>query len=310
MTVTCKGNDNARVTGEKLTVTETQATATVTLKGALSKVTTVMGSTYKVGSKMTVLGTSELEITQLDLEREDGGIGRLTVTASKGLDKDKDDDGGDQQPEKSYHVELDFTTVTKPLSGHPEYGSKISAADWEAIRRWESLKGESRYAGRYAAFESPTTAAAQKEDGPDPSLAGDWAGLAGRAKDYAEHLARGVTEYMVQVPVVRRTKQEKFNENDTISKVGKKVSSDDVPKPFRSTADVWMKTADRWSRDSKHGYYNHYEEWSGFDELDEVLYGEGYADEGENNNGDEGGSSGGEGGNGGGEGGNGGGEGE
>jgi hypothetical protein len=45
----------------------------------------------------------------------------------------------------------------------------------------------------------------------------------------------------------------------------------DEPEKFDDLADAWLKTADSWSK-TGNSRWEHRQEWSGFDSLDEDLY--------------------------------------
>lgn len=272
------GNVAARSTTKELQRTDTGFEATVILEGALASLKSAAKGTYKLGAEITVLDVGDLEITKSRLETKPGGLGVLTVTATRerNTDDDSDDSGGGEggggggggsTPDSTYHLEVDFTTITRPIAENSAFAS-ITAAEWEAIRRWESLAGNPAYAGRYAALASPTLAATKKPDGPDAANDDDWASLetAHKSDKYAGLVLKGVEEYMVPVPVVRKTS---VGGTVAATRVGQR---EDPPGDLSGLAHAWLKTADRWTRDSKHGKWTHSEEWTGFDSLDSTLY--------------------------------------
>lgn len=272
MSATYHGNTAPRITGRKLQRTDTGLTGTVTVEGKLSDLETQAGRApaagaggYKVGSSLSVLGTS-LKISQTELQSAPGGMGKLIVTATAGETQSGGGSGGGEVT-PAYHMELDFSTVTKRLSEHPAFAN-LDNDDWGEIAKWEALKGQEKFLGKWAAFNYPTDSALDKAAGPDPADDEDWSTLDATEQAYAELVMKGVQEYFVQVPVVRRTSQAALNDTQTVSRCGQRED----PPQFASLAAAWLKTADRWSRDSKHGSWQHHEEWSGFDSLDETLY--------------------------------------
>ena len=275
------GSSAARTTNSELERTDTGFEATVTIEGSIDSLKTAATGTYKLGASLTVLGVSNLEITKSRLETKPGGIGVLTVTASSERKTDANGDevapssdsgqgggGGNDTPENNFHMEVDFSTITRPISQHSTFAA-MDDADWEAIRRWQSLESNSAYSGRYSAFQTPTAAAAAKDGGPSVSDDNDWEDLADdyseEAAKYAELVSKGVEEYMVVVPVVRKTS---VGGSVSASRVGQRND----PPQFSNLAGAWLKTADRWTRDSKRGKWTHAEEWTGFESLDDTLY--------------------------------------
>ena len=282
-----KGDCGWRVTKKKLLSTDTGLTATITIEGKLSDLESLAGSSgsYRVKQNITVFGKT-LNITQSELTNEPGGLGQLLVTATAGQTTGGGGGGGGSAT-PTYHFELDFTTVTRPLA---EFKSEqcdftaISDENWTMIWRWESLKGKTEYAGRYANFYAPTEAACKKEGGPVAALDDDWEQFTEEDFEtelkYVQLVAKGVTEFFCQVPVIRKTSQDSLD-TATPSKCGERDDSN-VDGKFQGLANAWLKTADRWLRDSKHGSWQHYEEWSGFDHLDETLYPGGASGSGSN----------------------------
>ena len=112
-------------------------------------------------------------------------------------------------------------------------------------------------------------AVAVKEGGADPSDDDDWvelSDLSETAQKYAEKIAKGIEEFMVQVPVYRKT--------STTSDIGNSsgVWARSSPGGHAPSGYVWLKTADNYHRDTKHGRWTHSEEWTGFASLDSDLY--------------------------------------
>lgn len=290
------GDCGWRVTDVDIERTDTGYAYTVTIQGKKSDLkalcaayyTTEEGGTvtphargaYAVGATLPdamELGIGGGTITKTKLSTQRAGLAKLVVTASK--DGDRTDDGSSSQgggeSAQNYHEELDWTTATRPLA---EFSSttadftSMSAADWAQIGRWESLKGKTEYAGRYGAFQAPTSNACKKDSGPAAGDDGDWEqAFTSTPLLYVQLVAKGVTEFYAQVPVYRKTSQSNLNQANAISKCGQRDDSG-VPQKFRILANAWLKTADRWTRDSKNGSWNHSEEWSGFDSLDATLY--------------------------------------
>lgn len=273
------GSSAARTTNSELERTDTGFDATVTLEGSIDSLKTAATGTYKLGATLTVLGVSQLKITKSRLETKPGGLGLLTITATRGSTTDDDEEeegggegggggGGEDTPAANFHMEVDFSTITRPISEHSAFAT-MDDADWQAIRRWQSLESNSAYSGRYSAFQTPTAAAAAKDGGPSVSDDNDWEDLAddysAEAAKYAELVSKGVEEYMVVVPVVRKTS---VGGSVSASRVGQRND----PPQFSNLAGAWLKTADRWTRDSKRGKWTHAEEWTGFESLDDTLY--------------------------------------
>lgn len=270
------GNTGGRRTTCELERTDTAFEATVVVEGSLSSVMTAAVGAYKLGSKITVLDVSNLEITKSRLETKTGGLGVLTVTASRErtTEDDGDDEGGEGggggggggSSEANYHLEVDFSTITRPIAENVAFNA-ITDTEWEAIRRWQSLAGKSEYSARYSKFQAPTEAALEKADGPNVSDDADWEDLetSHKSDKYAALIAKGVEEYMVTVPVVRKTSS---GGSVTATAVGQREN----PPQFGNLANAWLKTADRWTRDSKRGKWTHSEEWTGFETLDATLY--------------------------------------
>ena len=271
------GNVEPRSTTYELERTDTGFEATVTIEGAITGLKAAVKGTYKMGAKITVLDVADLEITKSRLGSKPGGVGVLTVTATRERNDSDDEEeqeggggggGGGDNPEATFHVEVDYTTVTRPIADNPAFAG-IDAEGWAQIRRWQALAGNSALAQRYAAFDAPTILASEKEGGPDPNDNSDWNALptANNVKAYAQLVYKGVEEYMVQVPVIRKTS---VGGSVSASRVGQQ----DTPSTTTGieSSYQWLKTADRWIRDSKRGKWTHSEEWSGFDSLNPTLY--------------------------------------
>lgn len=271
------GNTGVRRTTCELERTDTGFEATIIVEGSIASLKAAVTGSYKLGTSISVLDVANLEITKSRLETKPGNLGVLTVTATRERTDadDSEDEGGEDDPggttppstpEPAFHMEVDFSTITRPISENVAFTS-ITATEWEAIRRWQSLESNSAYSGRYAAFQAPTAAALAKEGGPDAANDNDWAALEashGSAK-YAELVSKGVEEYMVVVPVIRKTS---VGGSVAASRAGQR----DTPPQFDNLAGAWLKTADRWTRDSKRGKWTHSEEWTGFESLDSTLY--------------------------------------
>lgn len=271
---TSRGNTAPRITSRKIVRGETAHTATIVLEGKLSDLSGQAAGDWKLGTKCTVLGLDDLEVAQSELQTRPGGLGTLTVTATRPTRHGEGGGGGGGASPIStslFHVEVDFTTITKPLAEHPAF-SELDDIAWAAIHRWEALAGNSLYSGRYAAFQVPTYIGANKADGPDPSADADWADLleqGERALEYAKRKIKGIEEYMVQVPVIRKTSSESAKVI-VDSHVGQRETPDTAT--GIEGAYAWLKTTDRWSRDGRRGKWTHEEEWTGFDRLDPLLY--------------------------------------
>ena len=95
-----------------------------------------------------------------------------------------------------------------------------------------------------------------------------WAPLTGNALKFCQKLAKGISAYQVQVPVVRKTET---TVNGPGSNASSRCGMRDTPPKFSNLADAWLKTADSWTKTGS-SKWEHCQEWSGFDSLDPDLY--------------------------------------
>ena len=271
-----RGNLHPRGIKTRLETSETEATGTIERIGKTTELQSEL-STYAVGGSVTIFGKS-LNISRTVLESGEAGVGKLTVTATKEVEEtEMDPVTGQPVTTPVFTEELEWQLQNKPLSEFAgtapmDFATLFStpaSAAYQGLARWLDARDESKYVARTAAFQTPTVEAANKEGGADPSDDDDWvelSDLSETAQKYAEKIAKGIEEFMVQVPVYRKT--------STTSDIGNSsgVGSRSSPGGHAPSGYVWLKTADNYHRDTKHGRWTHSEEWTGFASLDSDLY--------------------------------------
>lgn len=289
------GNTAPRETNLRLARDENGVTATFDVRGqledsgsgpslvkglkTLAKTTPSNGTGgYARGGWLKVLGVW-VQVTQTILSPGGGGIGTLQVTATyktEKADSQSQPTDGSSVATDGFHEELEWQLQNKPLSDFQHLSnskyqfqtlfSDPSSANYQALARWLDARQEDKYVARTAGFETPTETAAGKDGGADPAADDDWESLTGAALGYAEKVAKGIEEFMVQVPVYRKT--------STTSNIGtsSNVGTRNNPSGHAPSGYVWLKTADNYTRDNKHGRWTHSEEWTGFASLDPDLY--------------------------------------
>lgn len=289
-----KGDLWPRVSSKKLETTETETTATLEVTGKASYLQTARAGpltetgvvsprtwNYSVGQSVTVFGVS-LPITRSVLESGDGGLGKLTVTATKEQRTETgetDPVSGQPVTAPTFYEELEWQLQNKALSEFAgtspmDFSTLFSTPasdEYQGLKRWLDMREETKYVARTAAFYTPTAAAAKKDSGANPAVDGDWvtlASLSATAQKYAEKIAKGTEEFMVQVPVYRRTSTtSNIGQTSGVGTRSAPPSGSKIPSGY-----VWLKTADNYHRDTKHGRWTHSEEWTGFASLDSDLY--------------------------------------
>ena len=255
-----KGNVAARLSMEESVVklADASATATLVYRGDLAAVKataagfTVGNASNAVPSALDISG-DPFKVTGIEITGGPGGTGRLTVGLSAAA-------GGSVTvlpTEKAVDWQLEWTLVERPLEQHPDFADLFtSAATLGAIEKWKNI--QDKYIDYKAQFKVP-------DDLENPT---SWTALDGNALKFCQKLAKGITAYQVQVPVVRKTET-------TVNGPGLNASSkcgqcEDPPK-FSDLATDWLKTADSWFKTGQ-SKWEHRQEWSGFDSLDPDLY--------------------------------------
>lgn len=228
---------------------------------------------FKKGTRYTYEGIN-FWVINTEVITEKGGLATLILE----LSDDKRGGGGAENSTyetDTYQIELDYTLVEKPISEHPTFKNMFTFTDGEAtalyfaLKRWESIPDELKFTKRRVNLNAPTEAAMTKEDGPDPTLEGDWEKLTSHAASYATLVLQGIEAFPVQVPVVRKT--ETFT-LASLSNFRSNAGQRETPPAFDDTAEAWLKTADRIVRMEREGSWQRIEEWSGFAELNEIIY--------------------------------------
>lgn len=255
------GNIEARLSMEHCVVklADASATATLVYSGDLAKLKAMAG-TFTVGrpsnavpSNLDISGDT-YKVTGVEITGGPGGTGRLTV----GLAAVSNSAVTVLPTEKGVDWQLDWTLVEKPLEQHPDFAALFTeSSTYAKIETWKKLSDHG-YITEKAQFTVPN-------DLGNPTI---WAPLTGDALKFCQKLAKGISSYQVQVPVVRKTET-------TVSGPGLNASSRcgmrQAPPKFADLANAWLKTADSWSKNGQ-SKWEHVQAWSGFDSLDEDLY--------------------------------------
>lgn len=252
------------------------AALVLTYRGSRDKARAwVNDSSHKPGKNFADWGAT-LPAKSLVASVLPGGLAEIVATCSEG---DSGGGGGGGSSTADEVVSIDYTLVAHPIETHPAFEKlrKSRPAQYKNFRRWDAIPDEAAFMGRKAAFQYPNdaglAAAAEDPDNttglPDPETDACWDELGGDALKLAQLKDKGVDDYLVVVPVVRRTTQTVSCGNRDAS-AGKRAT--DVPSRFKGCAKAWLKTVSRWSRSARTGRWTHEEEWSGFEELDETLY--------------------------------------
>lgn len=231
---------------------------------------------HRPGSKFTGWGRT-LPAKSVNASVLPGGIAEVVVTCT---DSDGSGGGGSGASTQQETVSIDYTLVAHPIETHPEFvklREQGNGAAYGNYRRWAAIPDEQAFLARKTAFQYPNAAgraavAADPDNAtglPDPANNAYWDTLQGNALKLAKLKDSGVDDYLVVVPVVRRTTQA-VSCGSRDASAGKRAT--DVPSRFRGCAKAWLKTVSRWSRSTRTGRWTHEEEWSGFESLDETLY--------------------------------------
>lgn len=255
-----KGNINARLSMEEsfVDLADADATATLVYSGALAQLKakasdfTVGETTSAVPAELNISG-GHFRVARVKLTGGPGGTGRLTVALASSAN------GAVTviPTEKAVDWQVEWTLVERPLEQHPTFAELFtSPGSLSAIEKWKNLPD--KYIAQKSQFRVP-------DNIDDPSV---WTPLSGNTKLFCEKLAKGISAYQVQVPVVRKTET-------TVSGPGLNASSKcgrrENPPKFDTLADDWLKTADSWSKTGS-SRWEHLQEWTGFDSLDPDLY--------------------------------------
>lgn len=253
-----KGNTADRLDREASTVkfASHEASATLVYVGDLPSLKR-LASSHPAESKFNIpeelkITSAEMFVTSVELTGAPGGTGRLTIrVASPSVDHD-----GSGGSNNNVCWEVEWTLVERKLEQHPDFkGLFTDTTTLENITKWRSLSDT--YVKHRAKFEIPDSL-------DNPST---WTALTGGSLKFCKKIAAGIEAYTVQVPVVRKITHKSSSSGITASKCGQR----DTPERFNNVATVWLKTADSWAKNGL-SRWEHREEWSGFDSLDEDLY--------------------------------------
>lgn len=267
---TTKGSITARHSIEDcgIKIADSSASATLVYVGSLSNLKTT-ASTFIIGQsapsnsiptslKITQILSAPFEVTSVELRGGPGGTGRLTI----GLASPTYTTEGASPTTNNVDWQLEWTLVERALKLHPTFAPLFDPENnnysFESIDKWECLPPE--YATYKAQFKIP-----DRLDKPTT-----WTVLPALAKKYCEKLAKDMRAYTVQVPVVRKIEHKTSGPpsgSDSSSSCGQR----EAPERFATLRDAWLKTADSWSKTGL-SRWEHRQEWSGFDSLDEDLY--------------------------------------
>ena len=255
-----KGNVAARLSMEESVVklADASATATLVYRGNLAELKATAGG-FTVGQTSSAVPSAldisgdPFKVTGVEITGGPGGTGRLTV----GLAAAANGAVTVIPTEKGVDWQLDWTLVERPLEQHPDFAALFtSAATLCAIEKWKNIKD--KYIDYKFQFKVP-------DDIEKPTA---WRSLTGNALKFCQKLAKGISSYQVQVPVVRKIETTVNGPGlNASSKCGRRQS----PPKFADLADAWLKTADSWSKTGQ-SKWEHRQEWSGFASLDPDLY--------------------------------------
>jgi hypothetical protein len=275
VSTTKKGNTDVRLVNSRLEDREDDGkTLVLTYRGARDKAAAWLRG-HKVGDKFSDWGQT-LPAKNIAASVLPGGLVEIVVSCAEG---DATGGGGSGSSTANEVVSIDYTLVAHPIETHPKFATlrKSHLDQYTKFRRWFTIPDDPVFAAIKAAFKTPSAAglaavAADENNTtglPDPDTAAHWEELAGDALALAKLKDKGIEDYLVVVPVVRRTTTAVACGNRDTS-CGKRAT--DVPGRFKACAKAWLKTVSRWSRSTRTGRWTHEEEWSGFEELDETLY--------------------------------------
>jgi hypothetical protein len=178
-----------------------------------------------------------LTIRDVDLTPEEGGLATLVVKTDNIIAAGTGNGGGDTSPV----YELEWQRVDKDIRNHP-YWAALLESERDAIYEWEQDSNKTTKTAKYTA-------------------------LSDLQKSLAQRIAKGQTNYMVFVPVARKTS---YTVSNTIvpGECGKQSTP---PASCRAPAGyTYVKMADKMIRRSSG--YERCEEWVGFDAVDSILF--------------------------------------
>lgn len=189
------------------------------------------------GASMT--GFDGKVITTVDLQRQPGGIGLLTVTL------EVNEDAEDVEPT----YEIEWTQLEKPIESHPMFADIDPDLDLPMVQKYFEAKNYTERAEIKAYL----------------STAGDSGQLCLLLIDKKE---RGIESYLVFAPVVKSTYTSKLPAQDSTA-----GTREDPPTAAKApTGFQWLRTGDTSRRTGTKGRYERTAEWTGCDEWDEDFY--------------------------------------
>lgn len=163
------------------------------------------------------------------------GAGTLTVVYTN------EADAGAVLTSSNITREIDWTLLEKPLIQHPRYATggdkELTDADRKDIEAWRADPGTETYGA-----------------------------LTDNAKDYVNKVRKGIENFVVPAPLVRKTTR--GTSAPTVSACGE-IESPDGPHP---SGYIWLKTADRGIRQAPASGWERVEEWTGAKSWDTDLY--------------------------------------
>ncbi len=256
MSLVAKGNVQPRIAeGTTIVLSVDGDSGTVIKKGTYASL--LAGRPAK-SSEYEHEGVTFL-VTSTTLRREKGGLGTLTINL---FDRYKSGSGNPnilENPNET--VELDYTLIEKAIENHPLFKELMQmGAARSAYRKWYGLPDSdpNKELLRYPIVSNPNP----ENDGDYDHLPTEPPAI----RQLADLKLGGIEAYFLQVPVVRKTTVLATAPNS--SSAGQR----DNPPEFSSVSAVWLKTADKVSRSGKRGAWQRTEEWTGFDDLNDLIY--------------------------------------
>lgn len=241
-------------------ITDSSSNATLIYAGGLAQLK-AKAATFTVGAASSAvpadlnISDDPFKVAGVEITGGPGGTGRLTVRLTAPSHTSA---SGGTPSEKNVDWQVEWTLVERPLEQHPTFASLFTdSAAIADIEKWKNLPPQNIV--EKSQFRVP-------DNVEEPNT---WYALTGNTKLFCEKLAKGITAYQVQVPVVRKTEYRVTGpgSNSDTSTCGKREN----PPKFDTLAAAWLKTADSWSKTGS-SRWEHRQEWSGFDSLDPDLY--------------------------------------
>lgn len=202
-----------------------------------------------IGSTMS--GFTAFTVERVQVKNLEGDKGQMTVGLFQAVSMGYLNTGLPIDP----IYEIDWVQVDKPLETHPIYKNP---------------------SGTYNLTDDDLVDLQTWEQEPDPVLKkafsynvnGDTATLGPNAQNIAKKKLKGVTSYLLFIPVLKKTSS--GYQPPSTSAAGHV----EVPPGFPSvpTGYTFIKTADRGQRTGKNKKWERQEEWTGFDTVDSDLY--------------------------------------